>query len=190
MADGVVVSVNTGKPKALTYKQKVVQSGIFKIPQEGPVYLAKENLKGTSRRTLFIMAERIKQSACMLVIIFQYGGRNLTELLSRGHLAKILRSRDARKQISISVMFFKWGKRLCRYHSRGSLVIKLLRNMDWTVFLPTLLKPVGPASICVCLRKALSGKMTALSCLKKGKNSFPFCISIKSDTMIEQILMR
>lgn len=93
MADGVVVSVNTGKPKALAYKQKVVQSGIFKTPQEGPVYLAKENFEGTSRRTLCIMAERIKQSACMLVIIFRYGGRNLTGLLSRGHLAKILRSR-------------------------------------------------------------------------------------------------
>jgi len=52
MADGVVVSVNTGKPKALAYKQKVVQSGIFKIPQEGPVYLAKENFEGDKQADL------------------------------------------------------------------------------------------------------------------------------------------
>ncbi|GER66552.1 MOSC domain-containing protein [Weizmannia acidilactici] len=46
MAKGVVVSVNVGKPQPLPYKKKVVQSGIFKAPQDGPVFLAKINFEG------------------------------------------------------------------------------------------------------------------------------------------------
>ncbi|WP_018663134.1 MOSC domain-containing protein [Heyndrickxia acidiproducens] len=52
MASGVVVSLNIGKPKELPYKQKVVQSGIFKTPQEGPVFLAKENFDGDGQADL------------------------------------------------------------------------------------------------------------------------------------------
>ena len=47
-----IVSVNVSLPISVEYKGKIIKTGIFKKPVEGPIHVSKHNLSGNSQADL------------------------------------------------------------------------------------------------------------------------------------------
>ncbi|GJM69031.1 hypothetical protein HMSSN036_12470 [Paenibacillus macerans] len=62
----MVRSINVGKPVQVEHHGKEIETGIYKTPVSGPLFLSAVNLRGTVRPISFIMAVRIKPFAFIL----------------------------------------------------------------------------------------------------------------------------